>query len=152
MSRVIKSVGRTGGRLPPGAIFAQRFPPGWLVLSAGWDGAVATGILSVQMPEKTRSLKVASTGCAAKLRVLADPTRLAVMEALISGAKHVGAIQKLLGVEQSLLSHHLQTLREAGLVEAERDGKSVLYRIADNVVGPEGDALDLGCCVLSFND
>lgn len=124
------------------------------------------------MSEPTRSLKVvpaakaaapattkdvgtakdAATGCANKLRVLADPTRLATLEALIDGAKHVGTLQKLLGVEQSLLSHHLQTLREAGLVEAERDGKAVLYRIAPTVVARDGDALNLGCCVLSFKE
>lgn len=100
----------------------------------------------------TRGLKVASTGCASKLRVLADPTRLAVLESLIAGPKHVGAMQKQLGVEQSLLSHHLQTLREAGLVEGHRDGKAVLYRIAPGVVAGNGDGLDLGCCVLSFNE
>ncbi|WP_206290859.1 ArsR/SmtB family transcription factor [Humisphaera borealis] len=105
-----------------------------------------------QMAGKTQPLKIASNGCAAKLRVLADPTRLAVLEALIAGPKHVGSIQKLLDVEQSLLSHHLQTLREAGLVEAERDGKSVLYRLAPSVVARNGESIDLGCCVLSFND
>ena len=112
----------------------------------------AAGMMPPLMAGKTQSLKVASTGCAAKLRVLADPTRLAVLEALIGGAKHVGAIQKLLKVEQSLLSHHLQTLREAGLVKAERDGKSVLYSIAPSVVADNGESLNLGCCVLSFRE
>ena len=118
-----------------------------------WNDRIGFGGYDARhMAGKTQPLKVASNGCASKLRVLADPTRLAVLEALIGGAKHVGSLQKQLGVEQSLLSHHLQTLREAGLVEAERDGKSVLYRIAPSVVARKGDALDLGCCVLSFND
>jgi ArsR family transcriptional regulator len=103
------------------------------------------------MAAKSVSLKQASA-CAAKLKVLADPTRLAVIEALIDGPKHVGVIQKLLGVEQSLLSHHLQTLREAGLVVGDRDGKAVLYRLADGVgVRTAGQAIDLGCCLLSFD-
>ena len=100
---------------------------------------------------KLNPLQLASTGCASKLRVLADPTRLAVMEVLRDGPMHVGAIQKALNVEQSLLSHHLQTLREAGLVEAERDGKAVRYRIAAEVVSPNGEEINLGCCKLSFN-
>jgi DNA-binding transcriptional ArsR family regulator len=110
------------------------------------------------MPGRSTPLKLASpikTGaadCASKLRVLADPTRLAVLEALIDGPKHVGAIQKLLDVEQSLLSHHLQTLREAGLVESQRDGKAVLYRVSPNVVVRSGEAINLGCCVLSFKE
>ena len=104
------------------------------------------------MARKSRSLAQAST-CAAKLKVLADPTRLAVLEALMAAPQHVGALQQRLGVEQSLLSHHLQTLREAGLVEAERDGKAVLYRLAPGVAAarPGGAAIDLGCCLLSFD-
>ena len=102
------------------------------------------------MAQKSRSLKLASS-CAAKLKVLADPTRLAVLEALMEGPKHVGALQQLLKVEQTLLSHHLQTLRESGLVEAERDGKAVLYRLAPGVAArTSGAAIDLGCCLLSF--
>ena len=103
------------------------------------------------MARKSRSLKQASS-CAAKLKVLADPTRLAVLEALMEGPKHVGALVQLLEVEQSLLSHHLQTLREAGLVEAERDGKAVLYRLTPGVTArTSGSAIDLGCCLLSFD-
>ena len=101
---------------------------------------------------KTKPLKVAPTGCAAKLKVLADATRLAVLEALLDGAKHVGSLQKTLNVEQSLLSHHLQTLREAGLVEAQRDGKSVLYSLSPSVLTRTGEGIDLGCCVISFNE
>ena len=42
--------------------------------------------------------------------------------------EHVGELVTLLSVEQSLLSHHLALLREAGLVDAVREGKAVLYR------------------------
>lgn len=104
------------------------------------------------MASRSRPLKVASSGCASKLRVLADQTRLSVLEALIDGPKHVGAIQKIIGIEQSLLSHHLQTLREAGLVESQRDGKAVLYRVTPSALTSNGEAIDLGCCVISFNE
>lgn len=100
--------------------------------------------------KKSANLKQAAD-CASRLRVLADPTRLAVCEALMAGPKHVGTLLRELGVEQSLLSHHLQTLRESGLVEAERDGKAVLYRLAPGVgTAKAGQAIDLGCCSLSF--
>jgi ArsR family transcriptional regulator len=90
--------------------------------------------------------------CVARLKVLADPTRLAVMGLLLQGARHVGEMNKLLGVDQSLLSHHLQALRRAGLVEGIRDGKAVRYQLAPGVENTRsGDAINLGCCLLSFD-
>jgi len=89
--------------------------------------------------------------CADKLKLLADPTRLAVLESLMDKPKHVGDLATLLSVEQSLLSHHLALLREAGLVDAIRDGKAVLYQLAPDVESTTaGKSLDLGCCQLSF--
>lgn len=91
------------------------------------------------------------TACAQKLKVLSDPTRLSVLEELMDGPRHVGEMMARLGLEQSLLSHHLKVLRDAGLVTAERDGKSMLYRLASNVAADTpGEALDLGCCRLTF--
>ena len=90
--------------------------------------------------------------CVDRLKVLADATRLEVVRALLSGPLHAGSLQRQTGVEQSLLSHHLRVLREAGLVKARRDGKAVLYRLAEGVaLRPETDGLDLGCCTLSFD-
>jgi len=90
--------------------------------------------------------------CASLLKVLADETRLSVVEQLLAGPKHVGEINETLGVEQSLLSHHLKVLREAGLVTAERDGKQVLYSLAKTVQGSrQGRAINLGCCLISFD-
>ena len=92
-----------------------------------------------------------TTDCADKLKLLADTTRLAVLESLMDKPKRVGELMELLGVEQSLLSHHLALLREAGLVDAIRDGKSVLYQLSKNVESATtGKSLDLGCCQLSF--
>jgi len=84
--------------------------------------------------------------CVRKLRVLADTTRLAVLETLMEGPKHVGELNAVIGLEQSLLSHHLKVLREEGFVEA------VLYSLAPAVYRANVDrAIDLGCCLLSFN-
>ncbi len=90
--------------------------------------------------------------CVRKLKVLADTTRLAVLEILMDGPKHVGELNAVLGVEQSLLSHHLKVLRGEGFVETTRDGKAVLYSLAPGVQRANvGRAIDLGCCLLSFN-
>lgn len=95
---------------------------------------------------------IPQSGCVDKLKVLADTTRLAVLEILMQEPRHVGELNEVLGLDQSLLSHHLAILREAGLVEATRDGKAVLYRLAPGVAtARSGRAIDLGCCSLSFN-
>jgi ArsR family transcriptional regulator len=89
--------------------------------------------------------------CVRKLKVLADTTRLAVLEILMEGPKHVGELNAVLSVEQSLLSHHLKVLRKEGFVRATRDGKAVLYSLAPAVYRTNaGRAIDLGCCLLCF--
>ncbi len=90
--------------------------------------------------------------CASLLKILADETRLAVVRQLMAGPKHVGEINESLGLEQSLMSHHLKVLREAGLVNAERDGKAVLYSLSPEFQGSsQGEAINLGCCLISFD-
>jgi len=91
--------------------------------------------------------------CATRLKTLADDTRLSVVRALMRGPQHVGELMQALDVEQSLLSHHLRILRDANIVAAERDGKSVLYRLTPKVSADQkpGAALDLGCCQISFD-
>lgn len=89
--------------------------------------------------------------CAEKLKVLADRTRLAVMETLMDEPSYVSQLSDLLDVEQSLLSHHLRVLREAGLVVADRDGKNVIYSVAPGTQVPGSrNAINLGCCQLHF--
>ena len=93
-----------------------------------------------------------ATSCASRLKVLADETRLAVVEQLLDGPKHVSEINETLQIEPSLLSHHLKVLREAGLVTSERDGKQVLYQLSNPVRGKrKGRAVDLGCCKIAFD-
>ncbi len=89
--------------------------------------------------------------CAKRLKALADDTRLAVVRHLMKGECHVGAIQTELGIEQSLLSHHLKLLREAGIVESARDGKAVLYRLTPSMENQKDGVVDLGCCQISFD-
>ena len=94
----------------------------------------------------------AANVCASRLKLLSDRTRLGVMRLLLEGPLHVGELQRRIEIEQTLLSHHLRVLRDAGLVVATRDGKAVLYAVAPEVVIQRaGEAINLGCCVLSFD-
>ncbi|MBM4000949.1 MAG: winged helix-turn-helix transcriptional regulator [Planctomycetes bacterium] len=89
--------------------------------------------------------------CARVLKVLADETRLAVVEILLNGPKTVAEINETLGVEPTLLSHHLKALREAQLVTREQRGRYVRYALAPSLLARrKGRAIDLGCCKLSF--
>ncbi len=96
--------------------------------------------------------KITSPTCANKLKVLSEPTRLAVLESLMAGPKNVGELMEQLEVEQSLLSHHLGVLRDNGLVEATREGKTMIYTLPENVAdSTSGKAINLGCCKISFD-
>jgi len=55
------------------------------------------------------------------LRVLSNPTRLKIFDTLMRGVQCNCELGKQLGLPMNLVSHHLKVLREAGLVQAERD-------------------------------
>lgn len=94
----------------------------------------------------------AADDCASVLKVLADDTRLAVVELLMKGPMSVSEINDELQIEQTLLSHHLRTLRNAGLVTTQREGKHVMYSLAKLVqASRRGRAINLGCCKISFD-
>ena len=64
------------------------------------------------------------------LQALADPTRLAIVREL-AGAPEVCACDftSCCDVRQPTVSHHLRVLREAGVIESERRGSWVWYRL-----------------------
>ena len=65
------------------------------------------------------------------LRTLAHPRRIQILHALADGATEVGRLARQIGASQPNVSQHLAALRGAGLVEAERDGRGVRYRLTD---------------------
>ena len=65
------------------------------------------------------------------LKTLASPRRLEILHALARGPIEVGRLAEAIGASQPNVSQHLAVLRSAGIVEAERDGREVRYRLAD---------------------
>lgn len=61
------------------------------------------------------------------LKLLADPTRLRVLWALLHGEHSVGPLAAHVGVPAAGLSQHLAKLRLAGVVTARRDGNRIYY-------------------------
>lgn len=99
------------------------------------------------------SIPESADQCAEILRVLADSTRLGVVRLLLDHPQRVGELNAVLRIDQSLLSHHLRVMRDAGLVLADRDGKAVRYRLAPHLAARRsGNGIDLGCCMLTFRN
>lgn len=67
---------------------------------------------------------------ALRFRALGDETRLLLLDLLTGGERTVGDLMDATGLGQSLVSHHLRTLRQSGLVVTRRDGRWVHYAIA----------------------
>lgn len=66
----------------------------------------------------------------------ADPTRIRILNVLAAGELCVCDIHEILELPQPLVSRHLARLRNAGLVEVERDSQFAHYRLSapDNTV------------------
>jgi DNA-binding transcriptional ArsR family regulator len=60
---------------------------------------------------------------------VADARRRAILDALMSGEKAVGAIVDDLAISQSQVSKHLRVLTEVGLVTCRADGRYRVYRL-----------------------
>lgn len=65
------------------------------------------------------------------LRALAAPVRIAIVLHLQQSQRCVHELVDALEVPQPLVSQHLRILKAAGVVEGERSGREVLYRLVD---------------------
>lgn len=62
-------------------------------------------------------------------KALADPTRRRVLELLRDGAMTAGELAERFPLSKPTMSAHFSVLQAAGLVEAEKEGRTVYYRI-----------------------
>jgi ArsR family transcriptional regulator len=65
----------------------------------------------------------------AVIKALAHPSRLIIAEALQGGEQCVCDLRELVGSDLSTVSKHLTVMREAGLLEMEKRGQNVYYRL-----------------------
>jgi DNA-binding transcriptional ArsR family regulator len=96
---------------------------------------------------------LASQECADRLKALADPDRLRIVQVLRGGPKNVSELTAELDAEIANVSHHLQILKRERIVETEKQGRFVVYRLHSEVfeaTRTTGDCLDLGCCRLEL--
>lgn len=87
--------------------------------------------MSARAPVDAALPRVGPEALSRYFRVLGDPTRLRILEALLERERTVSELVGLLGAPQSRVSNHLACLRWCRLVESERRGRSVVYGVAD---------------------
>ncbi len=96
---------------------------------------------------------LSSKECAERLKALADEDRLRIVQVLRAGPKNVGEISAELEQEITNVSHHLQILKREEIVQTEKQGRFVVYRLHPDVFAATRsttDCLDLGCCKLEL--
>lgn len=69
-----------------------------------------------------------------RLKALADPLRLQVLEVLGGGERCVCDLTAELGLAQSKLSFHLKVLKEAGLLSDRQEGRWIYYRLQSEAI------------------
>jgi DNA-binding transcriptional ArsR family regulator len=68
------------------------------------------------------------------LKTLSNPRRLEIIHLLADGPREVTRLAEDMGISQPNVSQHLALMRAAGVVEAERDGREVRYRLSDTEI------------------
>jgi DNA-binding transcriptional ArsR family regulator len=106
-----------------------------------------------RLPINRRALPMVQTNdCVVALRALGEDTRVRIVALLLERARDVTEISTELGVSPYNTSKHLRVLREAGLLEVEKDGRQRLYALPESIrrQAAAGKVLDLGCCSFQF--
>jgi len=67
-------------------------------------------------------------------KVFSDTTRIKILYSLMGGERRVADIADSIGATQSAVSHQLRILKASRLVKFQRDGKNVMYSLADDHV------------------
>ena len=81
-------------------------------------------------PKKWTDLE-ALTQAAECLRVLAHPHRLRMVQMLLAGDYSVGELADSCELPTAMASEHLRLMQRCGFLTAEKDGRKVLYRVAE---------------------
>lgn len=102
-----------------------------------FPGLVLVGA-GVESAEREAKRRERAERAANKLKVLSDPTRVAILYELLKARQHnpstVTELASQFGLSQPTVSVHVKMLREAGLVRSERDGNQVFYHAEEETI------------------
>ena len=92
--------------------------------------------------------------CAGYLKALGDPQRLKIVQELLGGPLSVSEIGSRLQLGLANVSHHLRVLYHAHLVETNRSGKFIFYRLNQEFLRTQAkqQCLDFGCCRIDLQE
>ena len=82
-----------------------------------------------QIPEKEILEAIADL-----FKAFGDTTRVQILSNLLFGEMCVGGIAEAVGLSQSAVSHQLRILKQMHLIKFRREGKNILYSLADDHV------------------
>lgn len=68
------------------------------------------------------------------LKAIAHPVRLCIVRGLINNQCNVTKMQECLNLPQSTVSQHLAKLKSAGIIEGERKGLEICYKVANQQI------------------
>ena len=92
--------------------------------------------------------------CIAALKALGELNRLRIVRLLLQEQLGVNQISGRLQMSQYNVSKHLRILKEAGLVEMEKEGQQRLYAVVPRLkkqLAASQNVLELGCCTFRFD-
>jgi len=92
--------------------------------------------------------------CIAALKALGELNRMRIVRLLLKEQLGVNQISERLEISQYNVSKHLRVLKEAGLVEMEKQGQQRLYAVVSrlkNQLAANRNVLELGCCTFRFD-
>lgn len=85
---------------------------------------------------------------AVMLAALAEPTRLRIVFLLARQEHNVGELAEAVGIPMVNMSHHLGVMRQAGVLEDEKDGRKVIYRFRPGIFTAGDGVTHLGILAL----
>ena len=86
-------------------------------------------IVNDTIPEETELYDLAEL-----FKVFGDSTRIKILYVLVESDMSVGDIAQALNMTQSSISHQLRVLKQSRLVRFRREGKNIVYSLADDHV------------------
>jgi DNA-binding transcriptional ArsR family regulator len=92
-----------------------------------YSGLVHETVSAFRMPDDDQVQRAAES-----FRLLADPTRMRILWALLQGESSVACLAEIVGAAPTAVSQHLAKLRLAGLVQGRREGTYVYYVAEDD--------------------
>jgi DNA-binding transcriptional ArsR family regulator len=92
--------------------------------------------------------------CIDALKALGEVNRMRIINLLLGESLGVTEITERLEISQYNVSKHLRILKEAGLLEMQKEGKQRIYSVVPALkvkLAENKNVLDLGCCTFRFD-